>query len=180
MSVKRPNLVSLKPSPNLTLKILDIPNLKWWGPRGQIIPYASSISCMSKGKKMKLAFHAVVANYCGNLVVSSNIFNVVTCLTIGSMSTYKYFQTTILECNRASRPVPIPPNSSSNVIRSLGSVQVISWRSISLIGSPWLSMFSKLDKVLTKGSWAALNFCETSGLCWMSVGTTFKLSVACA
>jgi hypothetical protein len=40
---------------------------------------------MSKGKKMKLAFHAVVANYCGNLVVSSIILDATTCLAIGSM-----------------------------------------------------------------------------------------------
>ncbi len=35
---------------------------------------------------MKLAFHVVVANYYGNLVVSSLILNVATCLAIGSMS----------------------------------------------------------------------------------------------
>jgi len=42
---------------------------------------------MSEGKKMKLAFHAVVVNYCGNLVVSSIIFDATNCLVIGSMST---------------------------------------------------------------------------------------------
>ncbi len=36
---------------------------------------------------MKLAFHAVVANYCGNLVVNSFIFYATTCLAIGSMYT---------------------------------------------------------------------------------------------
>jgi hypothetical protein len=41
---------------------------------------------MSEGKKVKLAFHAVVANYCGNLTMSSIILNVTTCLTITSMS----------------------------------------------------------------------------------------------
>ncbi len=75
---------------------------------------------------MKLAFHAMVANYCGNLAVSSIILNVVICLVIGLMSTYKYFQTTIPECSRDSRLVPITPRSSSNVIPSLGGVQVIS------------------------------------------------------
>jgi len=30
---------------------------------------------MSEGKNVKLAFHAVVANYCGNLVVSSFILD---------------------------------------------------------------------------------------------------------
>jgi hypothetical protein len=43
---------------------------------------------------------------------------------------------------------------------------VISWRSNSLINLPWLSMFSKLDRFLTKGSWAALNLCKTFGPCW--------------
>jgi hypothetical protein len=32
---------------------------------------------MLKGKKMKLAFHAMVVNSCGNLVVSSYILDVV-------------------------------------------------------------------------------------------------------
>jgi len=41
---------------------------------------------MSKGKKVKLAFHVVVVNYCGNLAVSSIILDVATCLAIGSMS----------------------------------------------------------------------------------------------
>jgi hypothetical protein len=42
---------------------------------------------MSKGKNVKLAFHAVVANYCGNLVVNSLILNVATSLATGLMST---------------------------------------------------------------------------------------------
>jgi hypothetical protein len=58
---------------------------------------------------------------------------------------------------------------------SLGGVHVISSQNIGLIGSPWFSMFSKLDRALTKGLWAALNLCKTSGPCWMLVGTTFKL-----
>jgi hypothetical protein len=41
---------------------------------------------MSEGKKVKLAFHVVVANYCENLVVGSIILNAATCLVIGSMS----------------------------------------------------------------------------------------------
>jgi len=40
------------------------------------------ISCMSKGKKVKLAFHAMVENSCGNLAVSSIIFYAATCLAI--------------------------------------------------------------------------------------------------
>jgi hypothetical protein len=39
MSVKRPDLVSLKLLQIQPLKILDIANLKWCGPRGQVIPY---------------------------------------------------------------------------------------------------------------------------------------------
>ncbi len=81
---------------------------------------------MREGKKVKLAFHVVVVNYCGNLAMSSIIFNVTTCLVIGSMSTYKYFQTTIPNCNRVLRDVPISPKNSSNVIPSLGYVHVIS------------------------------------------------------
>jgi hypothetical protein len=42
---------------------------------------------MLEGKKVKLAFHAVVANYCGNLAVSSIILDVATYLAIGSIST---------------------------------------------------------------------------------------------
>jgi hypothetical protein len=42
---------------------------------------------MSEGKKMKLAFHAVVANCCGNLAMSSIIIDATTYLVIGSMST---------------------------------------------------------------------------------------------
>jgi hypothetical protein len=38
---------------------------------------------MSEGKKVKLAFHVVVANYYQNLVVSSIIFDAATCLAIG-------------------------------------------------------------------------------------------------
>jgi hypothetical protein len=41
---------------------------------------------MSEGKKMKLAFHAMVANYCGNLAMSSIILDAAICLAIGSMS----------------------------------------------------------------------------------------------
>jgi hypothetical protein len=37
---------------------------------------------MLEGKKMKLAFHVVVANYCGNLVVSSIILDAATYLAI--------------------------------------------------------------------------------------------------
>jgi hypothetical protein len=81
---------------------------------------------MLEGKKVKLAFHVVVTNYCGNLAVSSIILNAVTCFAIGSLSTQKYLQTTIPDCNRASRPVPIPPKSYSNVIPSLGGIKVIS------------------------------------------------------
>jgi hypothetical protein len=62
----------------------------------------------------------------GNLVVSSIILDAATCLAIGSMFTLKYFQTTIFDYNRASTPIPIPPKSFSNVIPSLGDVQVIS------------------------------------------------------
>jgi hypothetical protein len=42
---------------------------------------------MSEGKKVKLAFHALVANYYGNLDVSSIILDAATCLAIESMST---------------------------------------------------------------------------------------------
>jgi hypothetical protein len=42
---------------------------------------------MSKGKKMKLAFYAVVANYFGNLAMNSIILDAPTCLAIRSMST---------------------------------------------------------------------------------------------
>jgi hypothetical protein len=42
---------------------------------------------MLEGKKMKLVFHAVVPNCCGNLAVLSIILDVATCLAIGSMST---------------------------------------------------------------------------------------------
>jgi hypothetical protein len=41
---------------------------------------------MSKGKKVKLAFHVVVAKCCGNLAVSSIILDAATYLAIGSMS----------------------------------------------------------------------------------------------
>jgi hypothetical protein len=42
---------------------------------------------------------------------------------------------------------------------------VINWWSIDLIGLPWLLMFSKLEKDLTKRLWASLNLYQTSGLC---------------
>jgi hypothetical protein len=42
---------------------------------------------MSKGKKVELAFHVVVANCCGNLALSSIIIDAATYLAIGSMST---------------------------------------------------------------------------------------------
>jgi hypothetical protein len=42
---------------------------------------------MLEGKKVKLAFHVVVANSCGNLAVSSIILDVTTYIAIGSMST---------------------------------------------------------------------------------------------
>jgi hypothetical protein len=42
---------------------------------------------MLEGKKVKLAFHAVVVNCCGNLVVSSIILDATICLAIGSMIT---------------------------------------------------------------------------------------------
>jgi hypothetical protein len=42
---------------------------------------------MLEGKKVKLAFHAVVENFCGNLAMSSIILNVATCLAIRSMFT---------------------------------------------------------------------------------------------
>jgi hypothetical protein len=41
---------------------------------------------MSKGKKVKLAFHAVVANYCGNLAVSSIILDAATYLETGPLT----------------------------------------------------------------------------------------------
>ncbi len=177
--VKRPDLVSLKPSPNLTVENpwhSQPEMMKFNGRRNSICFFW--INCMSEGKKMKLVFHVVVTNYCGNLVVSSIILDATTCFAIGSMSTLKCIRITIPDYNRALRPIPIPPKSFSNVIPSLGGVQMISWRSIGLIGSPWLSMFSKLNRVLMKGLWVALNLCKTSGPCWMSVGTTFKLLVA--
>ncbi len=73
---------------------------------------------------MKLAFHAVVTNSHGNVVVNSIILNVGICFVIGSMSMYKYLQTTIPDCSRALKPIPIPPKGSSNVIPSLSDVQV--------------------------------------------------------
>jgi hypothetical protein len=42
---------------------------------------------MSEGKNVKLAFHAVVVNYCGNLVMNSLTLDAATCLAIGSMFT---------------------------------------------------------------------------------------------
>jgi hypothetical protein len=41
---------------------------------------------MLEGKKMKLTFHVVIANCCGNLAVSSIILDATTYLAIGSMS----------------------------------------------------------------------------------------------
>jgi hypothetical protein len=41
---------------------------------------------MSEGKNVKLAFHAVVANYYGNVAMSCVIFDAATRLVIGSMS----------------------------------------------------------------------------------------------
>jgi hypothetical protein len=41
---------------------------------------------MSRGKKVKLTFHVVVANYYGNMVVSWIILDAATCLAIKSMS----------------------------------------------------------------------------------------------
>jgi hypothetical protein len=40
---------------------------------------------MLEGKKVKLAFHAVVANCCENLAMSSIILDAVTHLAIGSI-----------------------------------------------------------------------------------------------
>jgi hypothetical protein len=77
---------------------------------------------MAEGKKMKLAFHAMVVNCCGNLDVSSIILNASICLAIGSMFTLKYFRTTIRDYSRASRIVPEPLKNSSNVILSLSNV----------------------------------------------------------
>jgi hypothetical protein len=42
---------------------------------------------MLEGKKVKLTFRAVVANYCGNLAMSSIILDAGTCLVIGLIST---------------------------------------------------------------------------------------------
>jgi hypothetical protein len=42
---------------------------------------------MLKGKKVKLAFHVMVANCCGNLVMSSIILDAATYLAIGPIST---------------------------------------------------------------------------------------------
>jgi len=42
---------------------------------------------MLEGKNVKVAFHVVVANCCGNLVVKSFILDATTYLVIGSMST---------------------------------------------------------------------------------------------
>jgi hypothetical protein len=41
---------------------------------------------MLEGKKVKLAFHAMVENCCGNLALSSIILDAATCLAIGLMS----------------------------------------------------------------------------------------------
>jgi hypothetical protein len=40
---------------------------------------------MLDDKKVKLSFHVVVANCCGNLVVNSIILDAATCLVIGAM-----------------------------------------------------------------------------------------------
>ncbi len=166
MSMKRLDLVSFKPFLHPVVENpwhSQLEMMRSTGPSNSICFFW--ISCMSKGKKVKLAFHVVVTNYCGNLAVNSIILNVATCLAMGSMSTYKYFPTTIPNCSKASRPILIPPKSSSNVILSLGGVKVINWWSIDLIGLPWLLMFSKLEKDLTKRLWASLNLYQTSGLC---------------
>jgi hypothetical protein len=42
---------------------------------------------MLEGKKMKLAYHAMVENYYENLAASSIILDATTCLAIGSIST---------------------------------------------------------------------------------------------
>jgi hypothetical protein len=42
---------------------------------------------MLEGKKVKLAFHAVVENCCGNLAMSSIIFDAAMWLVIGLMFT---------------------------------------------------------------------------------------------
>jgi CBS-domain-containing membrane protein len=47
---------------------------------------------MSEGNKVKLAFHAVVANCCGNLAVSIIILDVAICFAIGLMFTYNYLE----------------------------------------------------------------------------------------
>jgi hypothetical protein len=41
---------------------------------------------MLEGKNVKLTFHVVVANCCGNLVVNFLILDAATCFAIGSMS----------------------------------------------------------------------------------------------
>jgi hypothetical protein len=43
------------------------------------------MNCLLEGKKVKLAFHVVVANYCGNLVVSSIILDAAIYFAIGLM-----------------------------------------------------------------------------------------------
>jgi hypothetical protein len=47
---------------------------------------------MSKGKKVKLAFHVVVANCCRNLAMNSIILNAATYLAIRSMSHKNTFE----------------------------------------------------------------------------------------
>ncbi len=123
MSMEGSNLVSFKPFLNLAAKNpwhSQPDMMRSTRPSNSICFFW--INCMSRAKKVKLAFHAVVANYYGNLVMSSIIFDVATCFIIESMSTYKYLWTTIPDCSRASKPIPIPPKSSSNVIPSLGGV----------------------------------------------------------
>ncbi len=97
MSMKRLDLVSLKPFPNPAIENLSHSQLKMMsstGPSNSICFFL--INCMLEGKYVKLAFHTMVANYWGNLVVSFIILDVAICLAIRSMFTYKYFRTTIL------------------------------------------------------------------------------------
>jgi hypothetical protein len=45
---------------------------------------------MLEGNKVKLAFHAMVVNYCGNLAMNSIVLDTTIYLAVGSMSTQKY------------------------------------------------------------------------------------------
>jgi len=83
MSVKTPNLVSFKPFPNPVNENpshFKLEMMRSTGLSNSICFFC--ISFMSKGKKVKLAFHAMVANYCGNLVMSSIILDAATCFAI--------------------------------------------------------------------------------------------------